>query len=397
MIPFLSHAFNGLRIRLKWRRARKRGKTLRLQIGRPLEFLKALNEAGICYVVLRWFEDIPRTPEAERAMRQDVDLLVDSFAIEGVCRVAARFPGDVKFDFYSQTGRSGTAFKKYPYYPPVLANEILAHRRFHEDGFFVPSPQGHFKSLAYHLVYHKGIASGIPTGCEVVTDPSPARDYLRAMETLATECSIPLPAPITLLALHEYLKSEQWSMPHDLMVRWPQQHAWMHWLIRYEEEIVAQGAKDFPGLTVFLLRSDALEPAMMVKAEERLRTKFKILKTEVLSPAQVQRVMRSVRGGNWIEHKKTTLVEPRLALMCEDRQPRIMAADHPLRRKYPLVKNENVFLKNDVRAELNAMFPITPKRIAIHGSDNEIEAQHFLKAIYGEAYAAALAELKLLR
>jgi hypothetical protein len=394
---FPSNPLYSLRIWLKWRRARKRGKTLRLAIGKPLEFFKTLNNENLRYVVLRWFDDVPRTEAQEKSMQHDVDLLVDSFQIERICRVAARFPGKIKFDFYSQTGRLGTAFKKYPYYPPVLAEEILENRELHDGLFFVPALDAHLKSLAFHLVYHKGIASGIPTGVDLATEPAPSRDYLRRIESLSEKLPNPLPRPITLLSLHEFLKSANWSMPHDLMVRWPQQHEWMRWLIRHEEEIVADAAKQFPQLTVFLLRSDSVEPALVEKATELLKSKFKVLKTEKLSDEQVRRVVRSVRGGNWIEHKKTTLVEPRLALICEDPNPKLMAEDHPLRRKYPLVQNENVFLKNEVRARLNASFPIEPKRIAIHGSDNAIEAQHFLRAIYGANYERALAEIKSLR
>jgi len=112
-----------------------------------------------------------------------------------------------------------------------------------------------------------------------------------------------------------------------------------------------------------------------------------VLKTEHLDRDQIRRVMRSVRGGNWMEHGKTELVEPRVALICCDPSPQAVAPDHPFVRKHPFVTNVNAFFKHDVRHFLNETFPTSPKRTAIHGSDNAFEAQHYLQAIYASRHA----------
>lgn len=389
----LAQFFNHLLFRWKWKRARRKGRTLRLRLGNVRAFLAGMNDAKIPYVVLRWFDEVPLTAASEAAATQDIDLLVDAARLEDIVRLAANRRGPVKCDLYSPTGRHATAFKKMPYYPPVLADEILANREFHAGAFQVPTPDLHFRSLAFHLVYHKGTASGIPTGTELATDPNPARPYPALLEALGATLKIPLARPYTLLALHDYLKSVAWSMPHDLMVRWPQQHDWMRWLARHEEQLLEPFAKQLPHLMVFLLRADAVEPGMQEKAVELLRSRFRVLKIEPLERAQIRRVMRSVRGGNWMEHGKTQLVEPRVALICYDQNPKPVAADDPLRRKYPFVTNANAFFKNEARDRLNEAFPTKPTRVAIHGSDNAFEAQHYLQAIYGDQHATLCSEL----
>jgi len=344
-------------------------------------------------VVLRWFDEVPLTQDAECSTTHDIDFLVDAGRIGEIVRLASRFPGQVKCDLYSPTGKHATAFKKMPYYPPVLADEILANRELARDSFYVPTAELHFKSLAFHLVYHKGTSSGIPSGTEIRSDAKTVRPYAGLLEELAQQLKIPVERPFTLLKLHNYLKSVGWSMPHDLMVRWPQQHDWMRWLAGHEEELIDGFAQRLPNLIVFLLRSDAIELGMETKTVELLQSRFWLLKSEHLTGEQIRQVMRSVRGGNWMEHGKTMLVEPRVALICYDLSPKLVAEDDPLRKKYPFVTNANAFFKNEVRDRLNDLFPATQNRVAIHGSDNAFEAQHYLHAIFGDRHADVCGEL----
>src|SRR5262245_33972715 len=131
----------------QWRQTRKRGRTLRLAVGSLGAFFKRLNDEGVRYVVLRWFNEVPLAQAAERPGREDVDVLAGSSQLETVVEAASMFPGPVKMDIYSPTGRRATAYKRMPYYPPVLAEEILRRRELHRGAFYVPDPEMHFKSL----------------------------------------------------------------------------------------------------------------------------------------------------------------------------------------------------------------------------------------------------------
>ncbi|MCP4680808.1 MAG: hypothetical protein GY864_00565 [Desulfobacterales bacterium] len=357
------------------------------------KFFEALNEANMRYVVLRWFEEVPLESHVEDSFSDDIDMLVDAFEIERLVKIAASFPGKIKCDIYSPSGRKGTTFKKMPYYPPVMADEILDNRELYNSAFYVPKSDVYFKSLSYHLVYHKGPLSGIPTGIGVPAGKNPKRDYFGLIERLSHELEIDSSKPLSLFKLYEFLKQKYWSMPHDLLARWPVQNEWIQWLTQNEEMRLRKNASIFPTLIVFLLREDILENGLDKQAIELLEKKFDILHTEQLSEGQITRVMRSVRGGNWIEHKKTTIIEPRIAVICNDPDPQPISSDDQILFKYPFIKNRNVLYKIEVREKLKSMLDNDTKLIAIHGSDNAQETQHYLLAVYGDRYQEIVSNL----
>ena len=56
---------NYLRIELRRKRAKKKGRKLRLKIGNVNSFFRTLNNEGVNYAVLRWLEDVPLTLKLE--------------------------------------------------------------------------------------------------------------------------------------------------------------------------------------------------------------------------------------------------------------------------------------------------------------------------------------------
>ena len=88
-----------------------------------------------------------------------------------------------------------------------------------------------------------------------------------------------------------------------------------------------------------------------------------------------------------MQHGGNEFIPPTLALICNDESPIPFSRDDPRRRKYPLISNAKVLYKNRIRNEINEYFPSGgSKRIVLHASDNSIEAQHHLEAVYGDAY-----------
>lgn len=378
------------RANLHWRKARKRGRTLRLRVGNVADFLAHLNEMKIRYVVLRWFDEVPLDAESEVIFEQDVDFLMDHSRLDEVVRLAAEHPGRIKCDIYSPTGKRATGYKKMPYYPPALAYEVLEHRVLYKNKFYVPEPEYFFRSLAYHLTYHKGTASGIPSGTDEFSDELAAkRPYGALLQELGDSVGITaVQKPYTLLNLHRYLRSIEWSMPYDLMVRWPKEKEWMRLLAKGEEAVYKHDAGRLPNLIIFLLRLDGTaEESVKKETIQLIGENFKIIKSVELDDEKSRRVMRSVRGGNWMEHGGNELIPPTCALICYDPSPVSFEEDDPRRRKYPLISNAKVLYKNDIRNTINRRFPSGgSKRIVLHASDNCMEAQHHLEAIYGDAY-----------
>ncbi len=353
--------------------------------------LTRLEEQGVPAVALRWFDDVPRTPEEEARYTKDVDLLIDGSGLETAISLAAEQPGPVRCDVYSSTGQRGSTYKGMPYYPPVLAQLLLSNRKLYDSAFYVPQPEYHFRSLAYHLVYHKGLISGIPSGCHLQSEPQPKREYGRLLADVAKSARVKLDKPVTLLKLHEILKQHEWNMPLDLLARWPKQTPWHAWLLEREQESLKSWADTLPHLLVFFLREDITEKDLTETALQMLREKFHILHVQELSNEQTERVMRQVRGGNWLQHQKTTIVPPKVAVVCYDLHPDTegveQAATQTNRKNqnaFPFVKNANVFFKHEARRRLNEIARGGRKIQGIHGSDNAFESLHMVQAVYGK-------------
>ena len=51
---------------MRRKRAKKKGRKLRLKIGNVNSFLRTLNNEGVNYAVLRWFEEVMTTKTRER-------------------------------------------------------------------------------------------------------------------------------------------------------------------------------------------------------------------------------------------------------------------------------------------------------------------------------------------
>ena len=376
----------------RWRNKARSKHSVGLRVTGVPSFLRQLEEGGINAAVLRWFEEVPVSIGDERVGNRDVDLLIDGSRVEDAVRIAVNQPGRVKCDLYSNSGVRGTTYRGLPYYPPALAEQILADRVRHPRGFLVPSPKMHLLSLAYHLCYHKGLEAGIDSGCLLAVERTPRRDYAKKFAELAAAAGATVAAPITLLGLHQYLRQHGWDIPLDLLPRWPKQTAWHSWLHEYETQALKAWSQKLPHLLAFFIRDDVVERGLTDAACDMLTERFTLLAVHELDGDAVERVTRRVRGGNWLEHNRATLVPPKLLAVCYDRHPAPVPAtcvvgkrQKQARSAYPFVDNGNVFFKHEIRDRLNAMISGAPKIHGIHGADNALEAQYMLRTVFGPA------------
>ena len=422
--------FGELRYRFelaKWKRRARRKHKPRIRIGRTASLFAAMDAAEIRYVVLRWFDELPTSDEEAARFDGDLDLLMDHRDLEAFCRVVAAHAGRIPVDLYSDSVRLGTGYKRLPYYPPHLAAQILEARVKDERGFWRPADEVYLLSLAYHLVYHKGIYAGLPTGCVPAAEDSASGTSAYAASASATsahaasasrEAGHLYPAPVasapapaasahevqgelrqlyvklgmvppeefTLLSLYRLLKERQWDMPYDLLCRWPRRNDWHAYLVELEEEDFGELLGGTRDLLVFLIREDAVEAGLREAVLDKLRSRFEILDTVALSGEQQARVTARTRGGNWIEKKGTLVVKPALAVVCFDPAPQAIT-DHELAKKHPRVRNQNVFYKHQVRKEIMAEHAGVD--YLLHGSDNDFESMEYLIALYGREGAIA--------
>lgn len=256
-------------------------------------FFRTLEEHGVRYAVLRWFETLPHVDPGE-----DVDLLVADGHLEFVhtlLRPRPGRPGSQAFDVYTVSGLPGTDFGGgVPYYPPQFAHDLLDDTVMMRGFCRVPSPLHHFQSLAYHAVYHKGYRSGLlpADGVDLRLAPTD-HDYEAVLTELAERLG--MPAVPTLDRLDGILADAGLRPPLDTLERLAPGNPWIH------DRFFADLPDVDPlwhGLAVFVVRERAAEHVDLI-ADELNRHGFEVLEVLPLDPRQREAARRRIRGGNW--------------------------------------------------------------------------------------------------
>lgn len=336
-------------------------------------FFGGLRAAGIRHAVLRWFESLPHVAPGE-----DLDLLVDDASLESVRKLLASGPGLQAIDLYSICGAPGADYRKLPYYPPYLAEQLLERAEAHRGLCSVPAPRDHFLSLAYHAVYHKGHDSGLAAdGTSQPRIPRPEHNYARILADLANRLSIVV--PITIAGLDAWLDAQGWRPPHDMLVRLARKN-------RALRPLVDEGKGDDAdaSFAVFLVRREALARGGVKRAAKLIADRgFEIVETISIPPERVASIARSLRGGNWGAGPWPKCGgDPVAAIVTHDPAP--VRPSRRERRKYPFLANARLLKKDAIRDAFNASRPAAEHCNAIHSSDNAREARDYLRIIVPE-------------
>lgn len=382
-VPLLSQACNVARFIA----ASLRNGTVRYYVGDLPGFYKALNAAGVAYVVLQWSERVPMTPGTEQMKADDIDHLVADRDMRRVMSIAACHPGPVKTDYYSVGGRRGSSYKSLPYYMPKLAQRILDARMLDPRGFFRPSPRDEFFAFAYHLCYHKGLSSGLEGGLPACPPTNqtmaPYEAELRRLAVTAEFDS--LPEPPTLSSLHDMLHVYGWAIPADLMTRWPKRHAFLDALLSREAKRAQPLIDAAQGHTIFVLREDCDTTELEQLALSMIAERFVILRILRLDSAMRDRLVARTRGGSWVE-KRRGVVAPTVVVICRDAEapgpiPVKMSAEKVTRR-YPHLSNTDLLIKRNIRDAVNAAAGPRQRRVVIHATDNAFECAEVFLALF---------------
>jgi O-antigen/teichoic acid export membrane protein len=180
------------------------------------DFFRRLDERSIEYVVIRWFEELPKLDRDH-----DLDLLVADHCVEALLAELSPWPIGHPVDIYSETGVGGTGYPlkdaasgravEIPVFPPDLAHGILQRRSRYADLCYVPAPQDHFCSLAYHAVYLKVARPGAH-GDALFDDDAEAgtHGYTEALRALGARIGIDLSGKVTRARIANILAERGW-------------------------------------------------------------------------------------------------------------------------------------------------------------------------------------------
>lgn len=327
----------------------------------PLGVLRAIVDVDA--VLLRWVNSVQKGESLS-----DVDLLATPAAAD---IIEERFSKDVctfPIDLYSSDGSNRRTFKSVPYFPPKMADKILASTMICDGGFKAPSLKWQYLSFAFHLMFHK---SQLLTGPDL-SNPSPkAAAYIRELWRLAD--AVGAPRPMTLAEIETLLREEDIFPEFDTIGFYSEKN---RFLSSYFDSARASVA---PGLAVFLVR-DFGQPASVIADVRASLTSsgMEILAEVELDSTRDASAIARIRGGNWLDrHAPGGCAMPSHAFVCFDPAPIPLAGRE--KRMYPRADNRKVLVKRTMRDAISNRHG--QKMNAVHASDNSVEAKAYIEAL----------------
>ncbi len=360
------------RLRLaRWRKKLKADKGFSLRLRNPTRFLEGLARENVPYVVLRWYDEVPQVLAGQLA--DDIDILVQHGSLP---RIAAAMPifnfgrkaDKVKFDIYSDSGRSGLSYRHMPYYPPVRARHLLDTRVLDPRGWYRIAPADYLPALVYHLTYHKRQSSGLrlqPGDSDASRLPA-KKDYRQRLLAEAAREGVAIPALDSLVEAHHWLHERGWAMPFDLIRRWPDQDAWLDHLFHLETTRLQAHSEPTPdNLFILVTRQETAEHQHEQEIVDTLSRYGTVVARHSLTEVQRQRLLWWARGGNWLAAKQYALSAPGTAITCM--LPVGAAAD----------------IKVELRKSLSQRHG---KQNWLHGTDDLDETLYYQQLMNGDSY-----------
>jgi hypothetical protein len=359
-------------------------------------FFAELNARKIRYVVLRWFDALPKVEPGH-----DLDILVADDDLDRLDGLTTHWPVGQAVDVYSTSGLPGYAYSpmavggpasEMAVFPPHLAQAVLDEAVLLRGRFRVPNLRHHFLSLAYHAVYLKGARSGLRSEVlDRAETAKPSHDYAQTLIGLAREAGIALQPPVTLEKLDDILAQHGWQPPEEVLERIA---AWSPWIRARCLANAETTPSSPPGLAVFLIRERAVAAGQKDAIRSLIeRRGFEILKAVDLNPAQRDEVTRAVRGGNWGAGPwPLSGGPPACAIIAADVMP-APARPADLKR-HPLLDNVRVAVaKEMVRVFVNQPLDPDERYNAVHSTDNARQAWRVARMLLDARDSEALADL----
>ena len=249
-------------------------------------FLEHLKNTKKKYVVLRFFENLPKG----NRIGGDLDILVEDGLQEEASEFLTKNPGTQMVDMYSVSGPSNAA--RIPYHTPFLSRQILENATTFR-GYRVPNDVDYFHSFIYHCLYHKGLSSGIPSCYQnLVVSSSPDNDYLGKIKELGANVGVV--AGESLEELDLYMETVGWKPHADTLDLLSSSNKWIYQHLKsleLAEEIT---------LTVCVLKSGFRAHHSVDEFKSSLNAiGFEVLIHEHLLGDRANLAYDHLRGGNW--------------------------------------------------------------------------------------------------
>jgi len=345
--------------------------------GSPAECLRALEELGFDYRVLRGTERLSGNQDG------DVDVIVQGSASEEIFNL----------DVWDKSGQSKVEVDFFVWAPEKLNSaQILPLKLWNslfEDfemvhGVKVATASKRIDAVIYHLLFDK---HSLEVGFE--TDGKPSRNGPWVKSRLRQEIAQHLPAESahivdSMVLMHEYLASKGYLPELDIVRRIEneriRQAGQASFLSGLSEGRRVNSNKE---LIVFIIRGDIFYEQTVDQIAQSLSEKgLTLIHTQRISSANASNATQGIRGGVWAESNASRQSGvPSGFMVFVDHKPK--GATSKQKIEHPYLSNEIYGGKSAVRAEL-ARVTEFPDGLFFHTPDDEREAFDYLRIIAPE-------------
>ena len=255
----------------------------------PADFHDQLRERKIASVVL---------PEFYRDT--EIELLIADDDLDRIEDLVTKWPGGPSIKLYSATGGRREhrfnppglrpeAHYAMALFPPHLAEQLIRRGVLDDAGVRRLAPMDAFLGCAHRAAYLQS-ECWARIGTEWIALP----EYDTRLRRLASGVGIELRGQITPGKLDAMLDEHGWRPSVDLLERAAN---WMSWI---NDVLPPQDKQEEPGVSLFFLRSRAVEGGWQPKILNCLRDNgFELLAVMELEDEQARKAAVEFRGGNW--------------------------------------------------------------------------------------------------
>ena len=330
----------------------------------PADLNDCLRERAIAAVMLPPFYN-----EAE------IELLIADEDLDRVGDLVTKWPGRQSIKLYSATGgRREHRFDPpglpvsghyaVSLFPPHLAEALIDRSEPGAEGIRALSSNDAFFACAYRAAY-------LQSGCweRERSDWIATAECDALIREKAAGADLMIDGPITPRKLDHFLTERGWRPSRDLLERAAH---WMPWI---RDILPAGEVEETPGLSVFFLRSRAVEAGWQSRILESLRENgFEPLSVVELDEGQAQKAARDFRGGNWGRGPyKVSGGPPATLCVALDLLPIRVDEDH--RAEFPDADNRRIADAKDAARDLvNAGIARPLHYNPVHSTDNSAQA-----------------------
>lgn len=353
-----------------------------------LEFVTELENRGVEYVLLRWWQNFPEFPEGE-----DMDILMRPKGFEKIKDLITYKKNDNKCDIYLLNGERPGHWNHIPYFPNKLFEQTIQTAVLHNNLVRVPDAFHYFATMGYHALYHKGCKSGLQgidkSGCEV------EHDYQSLLESRVKELSLSL-KEVTAESIHSFLMKNGFAPGTDTLSKIVDVNPELEFLLPQ----IPKNKNSVPEMAVYLIRETAVKDGL---TRDFLRVfedmKFDIIDSTDLDVEQKIVAKNELRGGKWDSAGyETKAGGPAIMVTVLDYFPK--KPSNRLKKKYRWLTNSNVLSAKRACRKVVLQKKWFKYYNPIHCADYEIEALEYLNVVYSkekvELILAEVDERKLL-